>query len=192
MEYLKFTLNFCAIMVLFELCWAAIGLILISFASIFKSNKVTKIAMIIEKIMYCYFIISVSILVINKFHLNHPQVIFLIFMILIPVIYFVFFFADKRNNAEKMIRNPSIIFTREYESMTDKMIIIETIAIILFIPLVFFPNILSNFLTINAFNGLYYVATIKVLGTLLGIYGLFSLMRYFFTIGLMATFFRKQ
>lgn len=192
MEYLKFTLNFCAIVVLFELGWTVIGLILISGASIFRSNKVTKIAMIIEKIMYCYFIMSVSILNINEFHVVHPQVLFQIFMILIQVIYFWFFFADKRNNAEKMVRNPSIIFTKEYESLTDKMIIIETTAIIIYIPLVFFPNIIGNFLTINVFNGLNFVATIKILGTLIGIYGLFSLIRYFFTIGLMATVFRKQ
>ncbi|WP_153630607.1 hypothetical protein [Prolixibacter sp. SD074] len=178
MDYLKFSLVFCAIMILFEWGWILIALILMSIFRMFKSEKMMKTGMFIEKALYCFFLISSTVLTIQVFREKNSALIFLIFMILISLIYFVFFFADKRNNAEKSQQNNFYIHTREYEKLTNTMIAIETTFILLFIPLVFFPNIINNYLTSLIFDGLYYVATIKILGVLLGIFGLFSLTKY--------------
>lgn len=178
MDYLKFSLVFCAIMILFEWGWIVVALISMSIFRLFRSEKMLKIGMYLEKILYCFFLISSTILTIQVFREKNTSTIYLIFMILISLIYFVFFFADKRNNAEKSQQSNFYIHTPEYEKLTNAMIAIETTFILLFIPLIFFPNLISNYLTSVIFNGLYYVATIKILGVLLGIFGLFSLTKY--------------
>lgn len=178
MDYLKFSLVFCAIMVLFEWGWLVIGLILLNIFRLFKSKKLIRIGMIIEKSLYCFFIISSTVFTIQVFQEKNPSIVFLIFMILISLIYFVFFFGDKRYNAEKSQQNNYYLHTQAYEKLNNIMIVIETTFILMFIPLVFFPDLIDNYLTSIIFDGLYYVATIKILGILLGVYGLFSLTKY--------------
>lgn len=178
MDYLKFSLIFCAIMILFEWGWVLIALILISIFRLFKSVKILNLGMYLEKILYCFFLISSTILTIQIFREENKSTLFLIFMIAISLIYFVFFFADKRNNAEKSQQGNFYLHTPEYEKSTNTLMAIEMTFILLFIPMVFFPNLITNYLTSIIFDGLYYVATIKILGVLLGILGLFSLTKY--------------
>lgn len=178
MDYLNFSLVFCAMMILFEWGWVVIALLLMGLFRMFKSLKMTKIGMFLEKALYCFFLISSTIFTIQAFREKNQSIIFLIFMILISLIYFVSFFADKRINAEKSQKDNFYLHTPQYERLTNTLIAIEMGFIFLFIPLVFFPNLIDNYLTSTVFNGLHYVATIKILGVVLGIFGMFSLTKY--------------
>jgi len=178
MDYLNFTLVFGAIMLLFELGWILIALILMIIFRAFKSIKMIKIGMYIEKALYCFFIISSTVLTIEIFREKNSSLIFLIFMILLSLIYFVFFFADKRENAKKSRKDEIELYKSIHIELTRNLILIENAFIFSFIPLIFFPNIISNNLTLFVFEGLYYITTIKVLGVVLGILGIFSLVKY--------------
>ena len=178
MDYLNFSLVFCAMMILFEWGWVVIALLLMGLFRMFKSLKMTKIGMFLEKALYCFFLISSTIFTIQAFREKNQSIMFLIFMILISLIYFVSFFADKRINAEKSQKDNFYLHTPQYERLTNTLIAIEMVFILLFIPLVFFPNLIDNYLTSTVFNGLHYVATIKILGVVLGIFGMFSLTKY--------------
>jgi hypothetical protein len=178
MDYLNFTLVFGAIMLLFELGWILIALILMIIFRAFKSIKMIKIGMYIEKALYCFFIISSTVLTIEIFREKNSSLIFLIFMILLSLIYFVFFFADKRENAKKSRKDEIELYKSIHIELTRNLILIENAFIFSFIPLIFFSNIISNNLTLFVFEGLYYITTIKVLGVVLGILGIFSLVKY--------------
>ncbi|BBE20690.1 hypothetical protein AQPE_4884 [Aquipluma nitroreducens] len=178
MDYLNFSLVFCAIMILFEYGWVIIAFILMGLFRIFKSEKMTKIGMYLEKTLYCFFLISSTIFTVQVFREKNQSIVFLIFMILISLIYFVLFFADKRYNAEKLQQGNIYLHTPQYEKFTDILMAIEMIFILLFIPLVFFPNLIDNYLTSMVFHGLYYVTTIKILGIIIGVLGMFSLIKY--------------
>jgi hypothetical protein len=179
-------------MVLFEWGWVAIALFMMSIFRLFKSEKMLKTGMFIEKTLYCTFLTSTAILTIQKSREENSTFIYLIFMILISLVYFVFFFADKRNNAEKSMQNNFLIHSREYERLTNTIIAIETTFILLFIPLVFFPNLIVNYLTAGIFDCLYYVVKIKVLGVVLGIFGMFSLTKYLWAIVMGVSLIRKK
>lgn len=182
MEYWKFSLIFCAIMVLFEWIWIPIALItgflFNSFARKYKAVKIVYTHMIINNVLYSFFILSSAILLIEKFYLTNSSTGFYVFMIVISLIYFVFFFADKRNNFIKSQERNPIIHTSDFMKITHVQIGIEFISILLYLLILFFPKLIENYLTKNLFDGLYYIATIKVLGVILGIYGLFSLTKY--------------
>lgn len=182
MDYLQFSLIFCAIMVLFEWGWSIIALLIMSIFRIFKSVKMLKIGTYTEKILYCFFLVSSTVLTIQVFRQKNSSLLFLIFMMLISLIYFVFFFIDKRNNAEKSQQNNFFIYTRDFEILTLYSIYIEVAFILLFIPLVFFPHLISNYLTLMIFKALFYIANIKFLGIIIGIFGMFSLLKYIRTI----------
>ena len=186
MDYLSFLLVFFAIMVLFQLGWFSIGFIITRLENNFIRNglienphvflRLHSSYMIIYNIIYCFLLISLSVLVINKFRIINSSYVFVVFMIVIMIIYFVSLFIVKRKGAEEKYQSGEVLQTIYYIKLRNTLISIEMIFILLFIPLVFFPNVIDNVLTSWVYDGLYYVATIKILGVIIGLCGLLHLI----------------
>ncbi len=191
MEYLNYLLTFCAIAVLFEFGWTLISFAFLGVSMIFRSETVTYWFMVIDKICYCFFLMTSVILTIKVFRVFNPTIVFMFFMLIIAVIYFVFFFANKRKNAQELLSKKT-----KYVSNNDKMtfadLIIEYLAIIAFIPFSFFPELVNNFASHNIYLGLNYIATMKYIGVILGLFGIFSLLKYLFTISLFSILLSKK
>ena len=188
MDYLNFTLVFCAIMMLFAFGWVPIAYIFIQLNNInaknWKSMKLLYTIMFTNKVLNCFFMTTITILLINKYQIVNSSIAFLVYMITITTIFFLFFFADSRLTEEKTLKLKNHLSSPEYLKGKNINVTIEMIFVALFIPIVFFPNLIDNILTSFIFDKLYYVATIKILGVLIGIFGLFSLIKYIKIIGM--------
>lgn len=188
MKYLDFLLLFCAIMMIFEFAWIFVAYTMLSISKIFKSVNAVKTYVVIEKILYCFLIISLAVITINKYRDQYESILFLIFMILMALIYLIFFFSDKRYNTEKKLSKSNFYSLFLFEKLINFQIIIETISIIVFIPLVFLSNLITNTFVIYIFNWFYYIANIKIIGTVIGIFGLLVLLKYIQAVGLSILF----
>ena len=124
MDYLSFLLVFFAIMVLFQLGWFSIGFIITRLENNFIRNglienphvflRLHSSYMIIYNIIYCFLLISLSVLVINKFRIINSSYVFVVFMIVIMIIYFVSLFIVKRKGAEEKYQSGEVLQTIYY------------------------------------------------------------------------------
>ena len=164
-----------------------ISFIMMKLFSLFKSETIITVGMGIDKALYCLVFVILTCLCINHFQVSDGSVLFAIFCTAIPLVYFIFFFQDKRLNAEKRLANStsdyqSYLMQEMIESKNKIDMIIESVFIILFIPLSFFSNLLVFPLAVKGFNLVLWIYNVKYLGLIIGLYGAFSLFRYIKTV----------
>lgn len=199
MEYLKFTLTFCCIMVLFEWCWfilaAILHVITEILARLFSSTRIAITSMLVNQVLYCFLLTSTAILTITSFREINSGIVFLVFMIAISTIYFIFFFADKKNTEEQISKDKTLKYNKSYSQIEFALAKIETLSIVAFIPICFFPSIVTNSITCLIFEKLLFVSKLKYIGIAIGIFGVFSLAKYLFgvlIIGVMLPSLRRK
>jgi len=176
MNYFKSLLLFSAIILLFEFGWILVKSIFAILTSLFKNSEKgieIMVLMVLEKLLYCFCIIGVTVLAIHYCRQTNPESSFTVLSILIPLLYFIVFFADKKRTESANIP-PELLYNENFSKTSSYILYIESVSILAFIPLVFFPFLVDNVVTRNIFDGIFYLFSMKY-GIWIGIVGLFVL-----------------
>jgi hypothetical protein len=135
--------------------------------------------MFLDKLLYAFFLCSTIIIAISNFRIINDSPIFWGFMIFVGLVWLTFFFSDKKKTIDQQFKGEKPTAIKTIDEGFFRFTQIEKYAILLFIPISFFPELIKNPVTENVYAFLNYIASIKYLGALIGLFGFMSLGRYF-------------